>query len=507
MSPETLLLHIDTLTTTNKRLELDNKMLRDEVAFLKGRIDWFERQIFGQKRERYIPVDTQTELDLGVTAQPPVVTQQDITYTRTQVSKTSTPHGREEIPAHLPRVKEYVQPDYDTTGMIKISEKITETLEYKPAVFYVKQLIRDVHVLPADAANGTERTVQCVELPSRCIDKGKAGASLVAQTIVTKCVDHNPLYRFQDQIKRNCDIDIPYSTLDSWFAKGLFWLNPLAKRQHELILQSGYVQMDETTIRVMIQPTAGKSHQGYMHVSLSTELKAVSFHYYTTRNQQNVIELLGSDPVFRGYVQTDGLNIYDILNHTEGIEHGGCGAHARRGFVDAENNDRRRSREMLDMWKKLFAVEAHARNLTMDAAQRLELRREKSQPIMNEMRTWLDKNVCEVPPASQIGKAIAYVLNRWSELTLFLKNGRIELSNNLIENCIRPFVLGRKNFLFCQTEERAGALAAAYTILGTCKLLGVNPFEYLCDVLDRIPDRKANDIDDLLPAHWKFAKK
>jgi transposase len=119
------------------------------------------------------------------------------------------------------------------------------------------------------------------------------------------------------------------------------------------------------------------------------------------------------------------------------------------------------------MWRTLFAIEATAREQNMNAAQRLALRIEKSQPIINEMKAWLNKNMTEVTPASLMGKAIAYTLNRWNELTLFLKNGRIELSNNLIENSIRPFVLGRKNFLFCQSEESATALGSAYTILGT----------------------------------------
>jgi len=504
MSPEALLSQIDLLTDTNKRLENDVTMLRDENVFLKERIDWFERQIFGQKRERFVPVNGQTELAFGLSQQAPVVTEQVINYTRTTVSKPPTPHGREELPAHLPRVKEYVKPDYDTTGMEKISEKITETLEYKPPVFFVKQLIREVHVQKADD-NGTERTVMCSELPPRCIEKGKAGASVVAQAIVTKCVDHNPLYRFQDQIKRNCGLDIPYSTLSGWFMKGLFWLEPLAKRQHEILLTSGYIQTDETTIRVMIKPTEGKSHQGYMHLCLSPELPAVSFHYFNTRNQQHVQELLG--PRYRGIVQSDGLKIYDVLNSTEGIEHGGCGAHARRGFMEAEGSDRKRAHQILDKWKELFAIEALARDQAMDANQRLAQRIEKSQPIMNDIKTWLNENISQVTPASLIGKAIAYMLNRWDELTLFLRNGRIELSTNLIENRVRPFVLGRKNFLFCQSEESAQALAAAYTIMGTCKLLGINQFDYLCDVLDKIPDRKANDIDDLLPANWKLSRK
>jgi hypothetical protein len=300
-------------------------------------------------------------------------------------------------------------------------------------------------------------------------------------------------------------MDIPYSSLNGWFMQGLFWLEPLAARLHQIILASGYVQMDETTVRVMIQPTNGKSHQGYMCLTLAPELNAVSFHYFHTRNQAQVMELLGKG--YRGIVQSDGLNIYDVLDHTEGIEHGGCGAHARRGFKESEGADRERSRRMLDKWQLLFAVEAQAREQGMDAARRLALRMEKSRPVMDAMHLWLKEHYGQVTPKSSIGKAIAYCLDRWNELTLFLRNGRVEISSNRIENRVRPFALGRKNFMFCKTEDSARALAVGYTIMGTCELLGINQFDYLCDVLEKLPGRKAGDIDDLLPINWKPPQK
>ena len=184
------------------------KVLRDENQHLKDRIAWFEKQIFGQKTERYVSNDQQTELPLNVPKQDVEVTKETIIYTRDKV-KMHTPHGRDEIPAHLHRVDKTIDPGFDTSGYVKIAEKITEELHYKPAEFYVLRIIR-----PVLKKNIDDETVICTpELPARCIDKGIAGSSLVAQLLVTKCVDHNPVYRFGEQIKRYCNYDIPYSTL------------------------------------------------------------------------------------------------------------------------------------------------------------------------------------------------------------------------------------------------------------------------------------------------------
>jgi transposase len=502
MSPESMLWQIHSLTDDNASLHKENAKLRAENLLLNGRIDWFERQIFGQKRERYIPAESQLLLELGVEQQAKKLTETPISYTRRSGQPSATPHGRDELPAHLPRVKEYVTPDYDTTGMEQIAEKVTEELHYKNPEFYVKQIIRPVH---ATVDHNGLRTLVNPDLPPRCIEKGKAGASMVAQTIVTKIIDHNPLYRFQKQIKRSCGMDIPYATLNGWFAQGIFWLEPIARRLHEMALTSGYVQLDETTMRVLIQPTNGKSHRGYMHLCNAPEIKVVSFHYFNTRNQKHVGEILTGG--YRGIVQTDGLDIYDFLSHREGVLHVGCHAHARRGFKEAEDSDREGAAFALDNWQSLFDIEKQARECGLPADKRLDVRRERSAPIIDAIKKWIDTTVVTLTPKDPVAGAMAYVLKRWNELTAFLHNGRIELSNNLVENRVRPHALGRKNWLFSKTEEGARRLATAYTVLATCELHGINPFDYLCNALEKLPARKANDIDDLLPMNWVPPKK
>ncbi|MBD3316789.1 MAG: transposase [Chitinivibrionales bacterium] len=195
--------------------------------------------------------------------------------------------------------------------------------------------------------------------------------------------------------------------------------------------------------------------------------------------------------------------MYEQLNTGDAVIHVGCGAHARRYFKEAQKNHRGRARPILDLWQSLFKIEKTALHRALSAAQRLELRREHSAPLMARLKTLLDGAIGEVTPKSGIGKAVAYLLNRWKQLTHFLQDGRIELSNNLIENRVRPFALGRKNWLFVGSEVGAKRLATAYTVLGTCLLNDSNPFNYCYDVLDKLPARDAKDIDDLLPLNWK----
>jgi transposase len=497
MSPEYFFEACIDLTEKNELLNKEKRTLLDENTALKDRIAWFERQVFAQKTERYISNDEQTELTLDIQKTEVQVTKETITYDRTVVKK-KTPHGREEIPAHLPRVDKFINPDFDTSGYEKIAEKITEELHYKAAEFYVLRIIRPVLKKIFD---NNEVIIDTPELPPRCIDKGKAGSSLVAQLLVTKCVDHNPLYRFQGQIKRYCDYDIPYSTLNGWFSQGAFLLRSLIPALQSRILQSEYFQIDESTIKVMIESTKGKSHLGYMVQMLAPELNIVTFDYMKTRNQKNIKELITSS--YKGVVQSDGLNLYDHLDFRDDIIHANCHAHSRRGFKDALDNDSDRARWMLDTYKKLFAVDEIALRDRLSAQQRLTLRLEKSKLIIDEMKVWLDKALLDVTPKSLIGKAVGYTLSRWKGLTAFLKDGRIELSNNLVENRFRQLALGRRNWMFTKSEEGAKNLAAVYSVLGTCELNGINPFDYLCDLLEKLPARRSNDIDDLLPMNWK----
>lgn len=481
-----------------RKLKQEHEKALAEIAFLKNRIAWFERQTFGQKTERFIPDDSQLQLDLGQQSQENrAETVQNISFSRRASQANKTPHGRDEIPAHLPRERVVIEPDFDTTGMEKIGEKITEELHYTPPVFKARQLVREVFVSTVDG----EKSVKCAGMPPRCIDKGKAGPSVVAHIISEKCVDHIPLNRTCARIKRTCGMEISQSTVNGWFERGAFWLETLANEIARRIYCSGYIQMDESTIKVMIQPTKGKCSTGHMWVTHAPEVKMVCFHYDKSRGAKVARRLIPPD--YGGMLQTDGYESYGWVDKKMDVIHAGCMAHSRRKFDEALTNDRARASAALNMFKEIFAVEALAKEKQLNTEQRLELRTEKSVPLMAQLKTWCMQEIRNVTPGSLIGKAINYTLNQWSRLEQFLYNGRLEISNNLIENLIRPLAVGRKNWLFAGSEKGARRLAVIYTVLATCRLNDINPFDYLCHVLEELPKRKANDVEDLLPMNWK----
>jgi transposase len=475
----------------------ENVRLKDLVADLTSQLDWLKRQIFGQKSERVIPTtDAQVTLNLGnlPTSQVPVNTE-TITYTRKSPGANKTPHGREDIPAHIPRVIIPIVPEYDTTGMELIGEKKTEQLEYKAPEFFVKCYVRPVH---ATIENG-ERTLLCPDLPPLCIEKGKLGPTVVAQTIISKCQDHLPHYRTAQMIARDCAMTVPESTIRDAFRQGIFLLDAISNRLKEIALKSVYQQMDESTIKVVIHPSRGKTHQGYMWVRHAPLEKIVLFDYQKTRNIERGKKLLEN---FHGTLQTDGLDLYPPICKELGLTHAGCMDHCRRGFEEALSNDKARAEQALDLIRPLYAVEETARQQDLNSEQRLELRKEKSASLFQAIIDWANKNLKDIRPKSPIGKAVIYLVERKAELGRFLEDGKVELSNILIENAIRPLAIGRKNYLYSGSEDGARRLATAYTIIGTCIKNGINVRTYLNHVLEELPKRLSKNIDDLLPINW-----
>jgi transposase len=488
---------IDTIIDENTQLKQQVALLTDELLDVKDQLHWLKRQVFGQKTERFIGTpEEQTSLDLDVTPLPvaSAPTQKISFERRTPVVKT--PHGRDELPAHLPRKETVLEPTGDFVMKQRIGEKITEQLEYTPPTYYVKRIVRPVYAVEIQG----ERTLVCAELPSQCNDKGKYGASIIAHATVAKFEDHTPIYRLQKQIKRDSGMDIPESSLDKLPQITAFWLEPIYNRLDELVGNSVYRQIDESTVKVMINPTNGKSSTGYFWLRHTPIEQITLLDYQRHRSAAAAKEVLGD---FKGILQTDGYVVYDAYSKMVDIVHAGCHAHARRGFQKSLDNDRDRSEIALKIYKEMFVIEEQAREENLTAEQRLELRIRQTRPLIDKFKNWLDEQSLLVRPKSRIGKAIAYCLNRWTELTAFMKDGRIELSNNFVENAVRILALGRKNWLFAGSEEAAKNMGIIYSIAATCKLHGLNFFDYLVDVLDQLPNRTANMIDDLLPMNWK----
>ena len=324
MSPDT----IESMIAENTALKSEKRALLDENTELRQQLEWLKRQIFGQKTERYIPSDdSQLALALGVPENDISEKTETITYDRTKPHK-QTPHGREDIPAHLPRNEMVLMPQEDVSSMERIGEKVTEQLEYTPAKYFVNKYVRPVF---AGDIHG-ERTVVCGELPKLCSEKGKYGASIIAHAVVSKFDDHTPIYRLQKIIARDSGVVIPESSLDTFPGIASFWLEPIARKCAEKVMESGYTQMDESTLKVMIKPTNGKSTTGQMWVRHAPEQHIVVFDYDRHRSGTVASNLIGS---YQGILQTDGLGSYNQFTESKGIVHAGCHAHARRGFDES----------------------------------------------------------------------------------------------------------------------------------------------------------------------------
>ena len=457
-------------------------------------LDKLRRAMFGSKSERFIPSDpSQLELDLGLSME---VAKKDaelekIEYTREKKQRKEKP-VREALPADLPRVVIEIEPGMDTTGMKYIGDEVTEVLELTPATMFVIQYRRKKYI----ALGTDEKTViVCGKLPSRPIEKGIAGAALLAYIVIEKFLWHIPFYR-QWQRFASRGIKIPTSTMGDWSAQVAQLLLVLYDELKKRTLASGYIQADETHIKVLESEKKGSTHKGYYWLYRSVLQKIVLFDYQPGRGKAGPIRMLLD---YKGWLQTDAYAAYDGFEQKSGVFLVGCLAHVRRYFEQALDNDKEKATWMLEKIKDLYAIERKAREAEMTHDQRKKLRQDESLDILNQIGGWLQENCTKVLPQSSIGKAIGYFMGRYKYICRIVEDGQLEIDNNLAENQIRPIAIGRKNYLFAGSHDAARNAATIYTLLGTAKANGLDPQEWLTDVLTRIQDHPINRIEELLP--------
>ena len=465
----------------------ENEQLREEIKELR-------RLLFGSKRERFVPTAENGQLSLelaSASGEPAVVVKQTVSYQRAvkQIAKKAVRQG---FPAHLPRVDVILEPQEDVSGMRKIGEEITEELDLKPASLFVRRYIRPRYV-------SKEETFHIASLPARPIEKGMPGAGLLSAIITDKFVYHLPFYR-QAQRYEQLGMKIPAATLDGWFEGACLLLEPLYQALRLQLLSTTYLQADETPIAVLDKQKKGDTHQGYHWVYYSPEKRLVLFDYQPGRGGAGVGKLLKN---YKGYLQTDGYAAYEQFEAREDIVLVGCMAHARRYFEHALDNDKLRAEKVLLWIQVLYALEREAREKNLPVEDRYLLRQQKARPVMDLLGEWLVEEHSKVLPKSAIGKAIHYLVARYNKIYLYLEDGRLEIDNNPVENAIRPVALGRKNYLFAGSHAGAQRAAIVYSLLGSCKLQGINAIEYLQDVLQRLPDQPINQLKELLPPFWK----
>lgn len=470
-----------------------NSSLVQECDYLKSQVEMLKRMQFGQKRERFEGDPNQRMLPFEAEAtsveEQQAETKEKIEYVR----KRPNHHGRAKLPGHLPVEEIEIHPEGDLSDMICIGKEVTEELECEPARFFIKRYIRYKYA----AKNGEGVTIGL--LPERVIDKGIAGAGLLASILVDKYVDHLPLYRQKQRFARE-NIKIASSTIDGWTKEALLKLEPLYDQLVFDTKSEGYLQADETPIKVLDSDKKGAAHQGYYWVYHAPLKGTVLFDYSPTRGQLAPLPILGN---FKGYLQTDGYVVYEKYARSKDITHLACWAHSRREFEKSLDNDKPRAEKALKLIQKLYAVERIARDGQLDTLAIKELRLKESLPVINEMGKWIFQEIKNTLPKSQIGKAMAYAYSRWDALSAYLYDGSLHIDNNPIENAIRPACLGRKNYLFAGSHEAAQRAAIIYSFFAICKKHEVNPFQWLKYTLQNIMSINHKKIKDLYPQNFK----
>lgn len=403
--------------------------------------------------------------------------------------------GRQRLPDHLPRIEHLHEPLSCTCGqcgtaLVKIGEDISEQLDVEPARFFVHR-----HIRPQYACRACQ-TVAAAPIAPAVIDGGMAAVGLYAWVIISKYVDHLPLYRLE-QIAARDRVILSRSTLAEWVGRIGVALQPLADRLAVLLRSRSVLHADETPVR-QLDPGAGKTKRAYLWAyrtnGLQTGPPIVVFDYQASRAGQHARAFLGG---WQGHLMVDDYAGYKALFGPHVIELG-CFAHARRKYFElnaAQPNAI--AQQALERIGALYAIEAAGRDLTIEA--RAHLRQTQAQPRLAAMREWLINTRLSVAEGSATAKAIDYSLNRWPALCRYATAGDLPIDNNLLENDIRPVALGKKNWLFTGSERAGKRAAAIQSLLYTAKLNGLDPAAWLRETLEKLPTCPNSKIDSLLP--------
>ncbi len=415
---------------------------------------------------------------------------------------------RKKLPEYIPRetvlhdISEEEKICHCGEHLVRIGEEKTQQLKYIPERLTVIE-----HIRPKYACKPCQENVKIAPMPILLLPKSIATPELVAHTVVAKYCDHLPLYR-QEAIWKRHDIDMPRSSLCGWVLKVAELCKPLVLELQKIIIANNYTQADETTVQVLNEVGRDNTQKSYMWCYRGGALKSPSivFEYQATRGGYHAANFLSG---FEGYLQTDAYSGYNWADKKSEIISVGCHAHARRSFAELAKLSKSPGlyTDAIKFYKKLYGVEQFAREKNLTHEERYHLRLEKSRPVLDNFKKWLDFYITKTPEQGKIGKAIRYCLGNWVDLTNYLKDGRIEIDNNLAENAIRPFALGRKNWLFSGSPSGAKAGAIFYSLIETCKANGIEPYQYFCAMLHQI--RFCNTTEDykkLLPQYMTIFK-
>ncbi len=483
---------------TAHKLQLENTELRavihqkdSHISNLQAQLIELKKFRFGsssekQKNKDQLPLFNEAEFveDNKITQKP-------------KKSKKKT-GNRTGLPKDLERVNEThdIKEDqkicpHDQTELKLIGQVTTEQLHFEPATVKVIEHRQNKYACPC-----CNKYILTAKKPKQIIPKSIATPELLAYISISKYADSLPLYRLSGMFKR-LKINISRANMSNWILKCSAAVQPLVNLIQDQLYKQKYIHIDETTLQVLNEPGKKAQTKSYMWVQRAGD--NIIFNYNPSRGADVVDGLLQD---YNGAIITDGYKAYDAIAKKHKITHLGCWTHARRYFIKVtEQGENKAASGMIELIGKLYAIEKQFADKSPDI--KYQMRQEKSKPILQDIKKLTDKILHSTAPSGLMGKALNYLNNQWPKLIVYIQNGNYPIDNNEAENAIRPFVVGRKNWLFSNTQSGAKASANLYSIIETAKAHGINPQEYLAHIYKELPlVESIEGYEKLLP--WNF---
>ena len=514
-----LALQNSALTSQNEKLRAEVLRLEIENKLLRAKVDKLVHRLFGKSSEQISPAQLELLLQFpeedpagNGEASPASAAGADTWEAPPAAHQGPRPAGerRPRLPERLSVVEQIIEPDEiqeEPAAWKRIGEEISEQLDYEPARFFKRRTVRPKYVRRGDM----ETPPVIAPLPPSLQDAGLAAPGLLAAIITGKYCDHLPLYRQEYIYQTRHGIDLSRQTMSRWMTLAAFWLRPLYEQIKTTVLDGGYVQVDETPV-AYLSPGHGQTKTGY----LWSAHRPGADTFYTWHASRAAACLPAIIPdTWAGIMQTDGYAAYpawaaERAHRSDApVILAGCLAHARRKIFESLSSAPRDARWLLRQLQHLYAIEARLRESKAGSGLRHAVRAAESRPLLTRLHRWAThlQTTRRHLPQSDMGRALHYLLSRWTEHTRYLEDGRVEIDNNLVENSIRPTAVGKKNWLFIGAEEAGKTTAILYTIIESARRRGLDPFAYLRDALTRLPRMKAAEVIDLHPARWRPAPK
>jgi transposase len=494
---------VDQLHTLVAELHKEKHNYEVEIRLLREKIKQLTHQIYGRKSEKLLPDDNFEQSGLfEATDESNDVEPASVEEIITVPSHKRKKRGRKRLPDSLRRIEivHDIAEDEKQCGcgcqLSRIGQEVSERLEMQPARFWVERHIRPKYACKnCEGVESTDGTVKIAPCAPQLLPKSISSPSLLSHILVGKFCDSLPFYRQEQQFLR-LGFALRRATMCNWAIKVADKCKPMVELLRHEILSGPLINIDETRTQVLKEPDRAPESNSFIWLYRGgmPDRSAVVFRYHPSRSGRVASEFLGD---YRGNVQTDGYSGYDFLDTRDGIIHAGCWAHVRRKFIEVLGSKKVKNKrnvgglgkagKALECIRELYAIEKKAREEGFGPDQLREVRQRESKPKLKKFKDWLAATGPQIPPKSLLGKAFIYTQSQWPRLIKYLDDGNISMDNNLAENAIRPFVVGRKNWLLSDVPEGAEASATLYSLIETAKSNGLEPYRYFCYLFDKLP--------------------